>query len=160
MTTNAFPPPVSSNLAAAENAAQRVRIPAIIQIVLWSLSALSSVYSLVRAMVGIDTEQIMAVIRKATENNPDAAQMMQATEQIIGIYSAYALPTALVSVVVMLVGLIGSIRMLQMKTYGLAMVAAVLTLIPCVGPCCCLGLPIGIWSLVVLSNTQVRQQFT
>jgi len=160
MTTAAFPPPVSAEPMAATNAAQRVRIPAIIQIVLWSASALSSVYSLVSAMSGVNTEQIMATIRKATENNPDAAQMMQATEQIIGIYSAYALPTAMVSVVVVLVGLIGSIRMLQMKTYGLAMVAAVLTLIPCVGPCCCLGLPIGIWSLVVLSNVQVRQQYT
>jgi hypothetical protein len=27
-------------------------------------------------------------------------------------------------------------------------------------PCCCIGLPVGIWSLVVLSNAQVRQQFT
>ena len=159
MTTDAFPPPVSADLAAI-NAAQRVRIPAIIQIVLWSASALSSVYSLISAMSGVNTEQIMATIRKATENNPDAAQMMQVTEQVIGIYGTYALPTAVVSVVVVLVGLIGSTRMLQMKTYGLAMVAAVLTLIPCVGPCCCLGLPIGIWSLVVLSNVQVRQQFT
>ncbi|MCX7004273.1 MAG: hypothetical protein NTV22_13510 [bacterium] len=159
MTTDAFPPPVSADLATI-NAAQRVRIPAIIQIVLWSASALSSVYSLISAMSGVNTEQIMATIRKATENNPDAAQMMQVTEQVIGIYGTYALPTAVVSVVVVLVGLIGSIRMLQMKTYGLAMVAAILTLIPCVGPCCCLGLPIGIWSLVVLSNAHVRQQFT
>jgi len=160
MTTAAFPPPVSTDPADATSAAQRVRIPAVIQIVLWSLSALSSVYSLVSAMSGVNTEQIMTTIRKATENNPDAAQMMQVTEQVIDIYSTYALPTAVVSAVVVLIGLIGSIRMLQMKTYGLAMVAAILTLIPCVGPCCCLGLPIGIWSLVVLSNAHVRQQFT
>ncbi len=160
MTTDAFPAPVSADQAAAISAAQRVRVPAVIQIVLWSLAALSSVYSLVRATIGVDTERIMAVIRKASENNPDAAQMMQVTEQVIGIYSAYALPMAVVSAVLVLLGLIGSIRMLQMKTYGLAMVAAILTLIPCVGPCCCLGLPIGIWSLVVLSNAHVRQQFT
>jgi hypothetical protein len=160
MTTDAFPPPVSADLAAATRAAQRVRIPAVIQVVLWSLAALSSVYSVMSAMRGVNTAQIMATIRKATENNPDAAQMMQVTEQVINMYSTYALPTALVGAVVVLIGLIGSIRMLQMKTYGLAMVAAILTLIPCVGPCCCLGLPIGIWSLVVLSNIHVRQQFT
>jgi hypothetical protein len=32
-------------------------------------------------------------------------------------------------------------------------------MIPYISPCCCLGLPIGIWALVVLNNEQVKSSF-
>jgi hypothetical protein len=58
-----------------------------------------------------------------------------------------------------LVALIGAIRMMSLRNYGLAMTSAVLTVIPCVTPCCLLGQGAGIWALIVLMNNDVRAAF-
>ena len=57
--------------------------------------------------------------------------------------------------------LVGGIRMLSLKNYGLAIVASILAAIPgfsCSG-CCGFGAIIGIWALVVLINADVREAF-
>jgi hypothetical protein len=35
-----------------------------------------------------------------------------------------------------------------------AMTASILAMIPCVSPCCCIGLPIGIWCIIVLQQAK------
>ena len=55
--------------------------------------------------------------------------------------------------------LFGGIKMKSLQSYGLAMAGAVLAAIPCTSPCCFLGLPIGIWAIVVLMNQQVKSAF-
>jgi hypothetical protein len=49
-------------------------------------------------------------------------------------------------------------RMRQMKSYGLAVVAAILAILPCTFGWF-LALPVGIWALVVLQNAEVREAF-
>jgi hypothetical protein len=39
------------------------------------------------------------------------------------------------------------------------MAASIIAMIPCVSPCCLLGLPIGIWALVVLMKPEVKSAF-
>ena len=39
------------------------------------------------------------------------------------------------------------------------MTATILAMIPCISPCCLLGLPVGIWSLVVLLDENVKASF-
>ena len=63
--------------------------------------------------------------------------------------------TALVAVLT----LFGSIRMLSLHSYGLAMFGAILTAIPCVTPCCLVGQIAGIWAIIVLMNPDVRRAF-
>jgi predicted Zn finger-like uncharacterized protein len=53
----------------------------------------------------------------------------------------------------------GAIRMRQLRSYGLAMTASILAMLPC-GLCCLLGLPFGIWSLVVINRPDVRDSFS
>lgn len=54
----------------------------------------------------------------------------------------------------------GALRMKQVKSYGLAMTASILAMIPCFTSCCCLlGLPVGIWALVVLLDKDVKAAF-
>ena len=53
----------------------------------------------------------------------------------------------------------GSLKMRQLNNWGLSMAATVLAMIPCLSPCCCLGLPIGIWALVVLLDDNVKRSF-
>jgi hypothetical protein len=52
----------------------------------------------------------------------------------------------------------GAIKMKDLQGYGLAMTAAILCLIPCFS-ICCLGIPFGIWALIVLLNADVKAAF-
>jgi hypothetical protein len=54
----------------------------------------------------------------------------------------------------------GAMKMQKLQSYGLAMAAAVIAALPCTSPCCLLGLPIGIWAIVVLMNQSVKAAFT
>lgn len=53
----------------------------------------------------------------------------------------------------------GAMQMKNMSNYGLALAASILVMIPCMSPCCLLGLPVGIWALVVLLNQDVKRAF-
>lgn len=55
--------------------------------------------------------------------------------------------------------LFGALKMKKFQSYGWAMTASILAVIPCVSPCCLVGIPIGIWALVVLSKPEVKAQF-
>ena len=55
--------------------------------------------------------------------------------------------------------LVGAMKMKKLESYGLAMAVTILAMIPCISPCCLLGLPIGIWSLVVLLDPNVKASF-
>ena len=52
-----------------------------------------------------------------------------------------------------------SASMLSMRYYPLGFIAAVLTMIPGTSACCLLGLPLGIWAIVVLVRPEVRAAF-
>ena len=54
--------------------------------------------------------------------------------------------------------LFGAIKMLRLQSYGLVMAACIVAMLPC--QCCCvMGLPFGIWALVVLSRQDVKGAF-
>jgi hypothetical protein len=53
--------------------------------------------------------------------------------------------------------LIGSLQLLRQRSWVLGLTAAVLLLVPCLGPCCPIGMPIGAWTLFVLLQPDVRQ---
>lgn len=53
----------------------------------------------------------------------------------------------------------GALKMQRLEDWGLAVTAAVLTLLPCAGCCCLIGLPIGVWSLLVLNKPEVKSAF-
>ena len=48
--------------------------------------------------------------------------------------------------------LLGAIQMLRMKSRMWAQYASIAMLVPCLGPSCIIGIPIGIWSLVSVNN--------
>jgi hypothetical protein len=52
----------------------------------------------------------------------------------------------------------GGLKMKNMQSYGLAMTASILAMLPC-SCCCIIGLPLGIWSLVVLMKPEVKAAF-
>jgi hypothetical protein len=55
--------------------------------------------------------------------------------------------------------LLSGIQMRKLKGYKNAMTSSILAMIPIVSPCCLVGLPIGIWSVVVLCKPEVKDAF-
>ncbi len=53
----------------------------------------------------------------------------------------------------------GAIHMIRLKSYSSAMTAAILSVIPVCSPCFILGIPFGIWAIIVLRNPAVQAQF-
>jgi hypothetical protein len=61
--------------------------------------------------------------------------------------------------VVGVVILLGAARMQSLQNYQFAFTTSILAMLPCVSPCCVLGLPFGIWAMVVLNRPEVKSQF-
>lgn len=53
-----------------------------------------------------------------------------------------------------------ALQMKALRQWTLAVVASILAMIPCISPCCIIGLPIGIWALVVLMKPEVKAAFS
>jgi hypothetical protein len=66
---------------------------------------------------------------------------------------------SLVGVVVSAFVIYASLKMKDLKEWGLAVAASILAMIPCISPCCLIGLPVGIWSLVILMRPEVKETF-
>ena len=57
--------------------------------------------------------------------------------------------------------LFGAIKMLRLESRTLVTVACIIAMLPVTISCCCLlGLPFGIWGLVVLNKPDVKSHFT
>mgnify|MGYP001176470894 FL=1 len=50
----------------------------------------------------------------------------------------------------------GCLKMMKLQSYSFAFTTCILAMIPCISPCCLLGIPFGIWGLVVLNDPQVK----
>jgi hypothetical protein len=53
-----------------------------------------------------------------------------------------------------------ALDMMKLVNHKLAFTASILAMIPTLCPCCFLGIPFGIWALVVLNKPEVKSQFT
>jgi LSD1 subclass zinc finger protein len=53
----------------------------------------------------------------------------------------------------------GAMKMKSLSNHGYAMTSCIVAMLPC-SLCCLLGLPFGIWGLIVLNRPEVAAQFT
>jgi hypothetical protein len=75
-------------------------------------------------------------------------------------HGGFAVPSGAISFALAIIVLIGAIKMKNLESYSFAMAAAIIAMIPCFHSCCgLLGLPFGIWALVVLNDPMVRAAF-
>lgn len=72
-----------------------------------------------------------------------------------------SLPVAIVLwIATGLLTVVGSIKMMNLSGSGIAKLASILSMIPIFDWCCCFaGVPVGIWTLIVLSNAEVKAGF-
>ena len=85
---------------------------------------------------------------------------VQQGEDVLG---EAALPVNLVSIMLMAFVtscvMYGSLSMMQRRNYGVAVTAAVLSVLPCFSPCFFLGIPFGLWALLLLFRPEVKYGF-
>lgn len=55
--------------------------------------------------------------------------------------------------------LLAAVCMMRSRFHGVAVAGTIVAMTPCISPCCCLGLPIGIWALIVLLEPEVKAAF-
>jgi hypothetical protein len=73
-------------------------------------------------------------------------------------YRLGLLPALLLGIILGAFIILGAVQMLRLRSHGLATTAAVLALLPC-GPAWLVGLPVGLWALLVLSTPEVKAAF-
>jgi hypothetical protein len=132
--------------SSSARAKRKVTPPAIALLIVGSLGLIFSVLSVVLAAV------------REPRIDPNAPPFLQEAMK----YQTGPLAVAIQSLFVILniVILIGGAQMIRMKTWGLGMSASILAMINAGNCCCLLGLPVGIWSLVVLLNDDVKSSFS
>lgn len=152
MSNNPYAPPMGGPMGGNPNsgyAAGKVNGPAIGLMVVAgigiALQALSLVMNVLGAGVGA------AAAGAGEQGGPEGIQMMM--------QGGLGIVFSLIGIVIGVVILMGALKMKKLESYGFAMAASVIAMLPCLSPCCLLGLPIGIWALVVLNDANVKSAF-
>ncbi len=133
-------------------------------IIVGALSVLSSLGGLVSSFLGLVLGTTGPGLPDLSEfggslGGPEQQQLQLITNAMSGTLGLF---TNLMTLVTALVIVAGGVKMRSGEMYSLCIVAAALTLIPCLTPCCCccVGMPIGIWALIVLLDQNVKSAFT
>ena len=151
------PPPLNSlRKSVPEASAQEVKNPAICLIVAGVLNILLALWSIVKALFfPQNIDQIMSQMPAM----PDPQTQKMVTSMLHMMSGPLAIGFDAVALILSVVVLMGAIRMLALRNYEFALVAAILALVPCVTPCCLIGLPFGIWAIIVLRKPGVKEHF-
>jgi hypothetical protein len=156
--------PLRDPFAESSALREKVKLPAIFLIVAGTLNLLAGLgiagFGASAASVPVDQfEQAVAQQQPATWS--DLQKRGWTAQDLLNIYIYGGCGGGLVALVVSAITIVGGARMVVMKSWGLALTAAILASIPCLSPlgCCLVGEGVGIWAIVVLLNDQVKAAF-
>jgi len=136
--------PSLAGFAAPNNvAAEQVKGPVIGLMIVAILGFILQAISVVMNLMG-------ASIVATQQNNPPWANMFS---------GAVAVVSGIIGILVSGLIFYGALKMKKLESHGLAMAASIVAMIPCISPCCFIGLPIDIWAVVVLSKPEVKNAF-
>lgn len=125
-------------------AAERTKLPAIFLLIIVCLSFLNHAAGIVMHFMGVE----MFPMQQAPQN--EAAELGRVIGGVVG---------GVVGLGADALVFLGALSLLRVSSYGLAMTGSILAVIPCLSPCCVLGIPFGIWALVVLNDESVKAGF-
>jgi hypothetical protein len=158
--SSAPPPPFTAPATGAgdarDAALQLVKGPAIALKVTAILNIILAAWSLVRmAIFPLKIQQFNSALQQL--NNPQLEQLFQKWMHMA--YGPLGAVDSLFGLGLSVLILIGAARMQSLRNHEFALTAAILAMVPCLTPCCLIGLPFGIWAVVVLSKAGVKSQF-
>src|SRR5262245_46497341 len=159
------PDPIPPPTAAAIR--EQVSMPGIFLAVVGVINILAALYLLFSGFQAskIDPDEYeKQVIERwfTTQQRQELKQEGWTAEKILSVTSVLGYLWGGVALVGGLLSTLGGIRMVKLRSYGLAVTGAILAAIPFLSPlgCCLIGEVVGIWSLVVLFNADVRMAFS
>lgn len=141
------PPPSTPPPPAGPSPRQQVQGPAIGLIVTAVVGGLWAIFSLLGNILGMG---MMSLDRYAAD--------YEWAEWAFG--GAFGVVGSVIGLAIAGFILWVALQMKELKGWMLSAVASILAMIPCISPCCIIGLPIGIWALVVLMKPEVKAAFT
>jgi hypothetical protein len=130
----------------------KVQGPAIGLIVTAILGMVGSIAGVVMNLAGMGA----AGAQMPPNAPPEMAKFINTMNQMsapLGIASSF------IGLGIAVVILLGALKLKNLQSYGFAMTSAILALLPCVSPCCLVGLPVGIWAIVVMNDNAVKSAF-
>jgi hypothetical protein len=137
-----------SPLAAQASAASQINGPAIGLLVTGILGAVGGVLGIVMNALGTSLSTF-----GPARGGDQSARLVNAMAGGAGIVQSL-IHMALAGLIIY-----GALQMKKLVNFRLAMTVSILALAPCISPCCLLGLPFGIWALVVLNKPEVKSAF-
>lgn len=139
-------------VADPQRAASQLKVPAILILVLAGIGAVLSVAGLF-----IKGAILEAVLNAGIPFDPNIrTQLEQSRAAGIGVSEIFQ---AVLGLGINVLVIVGALKMLRLQSWGLAMTAAILIMLPCSGCCCLLGLPVGIWALMTLNKPEIKGAF-
>jgi hypothetical protein len=115
---------------------------------------------IVAALIGMMMQLFSAGLNIFTMVGGTAVALEQGADGL-GLLANGALGLAINALALLMGGVIlfGAFKMKNLASKNLAMAAAIISMVPCLSPCCPLGLIFGIWSLVAMSDPEVKSAF-
>jgi hypothetical protein len=132
-------------------AEQKLRTPALAILVSASIGAFVQLAAMGLILAGVELPSA-----QYQDAPPEWAEFAEWFESF---FDASSVALGIVSLAVAGFMIFGALKMMRLQSYGIALATTILALIPCLSPCCCLTLPIGIWALVVMHAPDVRPAF-
>jgi GYF domain 2 len=149
-------PAVPAEDGERQTALQRVKGPAVALKITAILNILLAVWSLVRMTIfPPDLQRFNSELHQL--NNPQLEQLFH--QWIHMAYGPFGIANSIFGLAMSALIFIGATKMQSLRSYEFAMTAAILAMVPCLTPCCVIGLPFGIWAVVALSKAGVKSQF-
>jgi hypothetical protein len=143
-----------------ENARSSVRIPAVLLIITGALLLIGVVLAFIQ-LPGQPAEMEKQIAEIEANKDIPADQKDMWKNILTSMKEFFESPMAPVSYALSAVFgvliLLGGVKLMNLSGTGLPITGSILAMIPCTSSCCCLiGLPAGIWALVVLSRPDVK----
>jgi DNA-directed RNA polymerase subunit M/transcription elongation factor TFIIS len=124
----------------------QLRVLGVIYIILGCLGILLSLYLLLVYFVGISTEPTPVF-----ESAPERAGRL--TAYFLFLATILAIP------IVQIIVIVAGANMLRFRGRSVAIMGSILAIVPVVSPLCLLGIPFGIWGLIVLLQSETKRLF-
>ena len=134
---------MSDELRAAED---QVKLPAIGLLVTGILGIISAIYSVLNVAFGLG----------ATFFDPN--EVPSEWRQTVAWWGSVETVGIIVNVIASGFLIWAASQMMKLRGHTTALIASVIAMIPC-WACCCTGLPVGIWALIVLLRNDVKAAF-
>jgi hypothetical protein len=138
-------PPMGGGMAA-----QQVQAPAMGLIITGALGVVGALLSLVMNVLGTGASALPGMGDMGGEAGARYVQMMSGGLGIV---------FALLALGIYGFVIWGALQMRQARNWNMSVGAAIGAMLPC-SCCCIIGLPVGIWALIVLMKPEVKAGFT